>query len=122
MTDQLGAMLVVKQGMPDTSVIPLDQPACLLGKSPTADIVIDNPYVSRRHSQIVQTGDSFQIEDLGSKNGTFVNGVRLQRGALKLNSGDRIELARERVVLRFQEAGTTATLPPMPQAAPMTSS
>ena len=110
------AMLVVETGIDDVSVIPLDRRVCLLGKSAEADVVCDNPYVSRRHAQIVQENGGFLIKDLGSKNGTFLNATALGTEAHRLHSGDRIELGRGQVVLRFQEWGTTVTLPPVRQA------
>ena len=79
MTDLLDAVLMVERGIPDASVIPLDRSACLLGKSLESSVVIDDPYVSRRHAQIKLERDNFQIQDLGSKNVTFVNGARLAR-------------------------------------------
>ena len=102
MTDLLDAVPMVEQGIPDASVIPLDQSACLLGKSPEASVVIDDPYVSRRDAQITREQDRFRIEDLKSKNGTFVNGARPASRSHTLRNGDRIELARGKVVLRFQ--------------------
>ena len=112
MNDHPEAMLVVERGVDDFSVIPLDQPACLLGKSSAANVVLDNPYVSRRHVVISQRHDHFEIEDLGSKNGTLINGNRVEGGGHRLRSGDRIELGRGQVVLRFQHWGSTVTLPP----------
>ncbi len=116
MTDHPEAMLVVERGLEDYSVIPLEQPACVLGKSTSANIVLDNPYVSRRHALISQRHEHFEIEDLGSKNGTLVNGSRLTTGGQRLHTGDRIELGRGQVVLRFQRWGSTVTLPPDGQA------
>ena len=111
MPDQPEALLVVEVGVHDMSVIPLDKQAHCLGKPPAADIPIDNPFVSRRHAQIVFEKGTFQIRDLGSKNGTFINGSRLGNEGLLLHSGDRIELGQGQVVLRFQEWSTTITLP-----------
>lgn len=54
MADQSEAMLVVEKGIPDVSVIPLARGVSLLGKSSSAEIFLDNAYVSRRHAQIVQ--------------------------------------------------------------------
>ena len=62
MTDHPEAMLVVERGVDDFSVIPLEQPECILGKSPSANIVLDNPYVSRRHALISQRHEHFEIE------------------------------------------------------------
>ena len=105
------AMLVVQRGIPGVRVIPLDQELCLLGAYPRADVFIDNPYISRMHAQIIREGERHRIRDLDSKNGTFVNGVRLKGGGHILQGGDRIELAEAQVLLRFQARGTTLTLP-----------
>ena len=111
MQDQLDALLVVEQGIRDVSVIPLDQPTLLLGKSPSADVIVDNPYVSRQHAEIRREEGGYRIRDLASRNGTFINGSRLEADGLRLKSGDRIELAPGQIVLRFQDWDTTMTLP-----------
>lgn len=60
-----------------------------VGRDPAGEVVLDAPRVSRRHC-VVRRGDpACEVEDLGSANGTFVNGVRVQR--LLLNDGDVIE-------------------------------
>ena len=107
-----GATLIVEKGIDDASVIPLDRAAHVIGKSPEADILADNPYVSRNHAQISVNGDHYEIRDLGSKNGTYLNGVRLtESDRSRLKNDDRIELAMGQVVLRFSMWGATATLP-----------
>lgn len=110
MRDQMDAILVVEKGIHDVSIIPLSKPVSLLGTSSTADIVLDNPYVSRLHANIMEEDGRFRIRDLGSTNGTFVNSTRLQGEDHWLNSGDRIELAEGQVVLRFQENSATRTM------------
>ena len=111
MSGQPGAVLVVEQGIGDISVIPLDQPTLLLGNSTAADIVVDNPYVSRQHAEIKRERGGYLLRDLSSKNGTFVNGARLSGDGHWLRTSDRIELAPGQVVLRFQDWNTTTTLP-----------
>jgi hypothetical protein len=111
MTDSQDAMLVVERGVYDSSVIPLDQPSSMLGKFPSSTIVLDNPYISRRQTGIFRCGADYEIEDLGSKNGTSVNGSQVA-GRRRLNFGDRIDLGWGQVVLRFQRLGSTLTLPP----------
>jgi len=59
----------------------------------------------------VQEGERFRIRDLDSKNGTFVNGQRLKSETYLLQGGDKVEFAEGQVVLRFQERGTTLTMP-----------
>ena len=111
MAKQASALLIVEKGSEDASVIPLEQATHVIGKLPDADIPLDNPFVSRRHAQILIDQGRFKISDLGSKNGTYVNGLRLTTEPRWLNSGDRIELGRDQVLLRFQAATTTLTLP-----------
>ena len=63
----------------------------VLGRHPECDIVLDAAAVSRQHAQILQEGEDFYIEDLHSRNGTFVNG-RLVHGKLLLADGDRLKI------------------------------
>ena len=53
-----------------------------IGREPSGDVVIDHPVVSARHAEIVKQGDKFFIVDLGSTNGTFVNGIKVKRHQL----------------------------------------
>jgi DNA-binding winged helix-turn-helix (wHTH) protein len=70
-----------------------------LGRDKTCQIVLNSATVSRQHSRITVTGGSASIGDLGSKNGTFVGGVRLKKTA-RLCSGDEIQIGEVR--LQFQ--------------------
>ncbi len=71
----------------------------VLGRSPESDIIILDPYVSARHAEIVLAGAGFILRDLGSANGTYVNGRRLRRKRV-LRRGDRLELGD--TVFRFR--------------------
>lgn len=117
MTDGTGAVLIVEQGMDDASIIPLDQHVQVIGKTAKADIQVNNPFISRRHAQFSQEKGHFLVQDLGSKNGTYVNGARLDSNPVQLRNGDKIELAEGQVVLLFQERSGTLTLPPDPSRA-----
>jgi hypothetical protein len=57
--------------------------ALLIGRSPHCDIRITTHFVSREHARILRDRQQVLIEDLGSKNGVFVNAVRVERGALR---------------------------------------
>src|SRR5262245_48162746 len=67
---------------------------CVLGRDSTADCVLDVKSVSRRHATIEQRGGQFFIADLGSTNGTLVNGVRITEPT-QLDAGDRIQVGDE---------------------------
>ena len=70
---------------------PLRLGETLIGRSPYCSIVINDGLVSRQHAAIRVTREGMQIEDLGSRNGTFVNRQRVS-GTQVLSPGDRIEI------------------------------
>ncbi len=70
------------------------KPSVLIGRSKDADFIINDFSVSRRHAKITRENGRFFIEDLGSKNGTFVNGKRI-KGKVLLRSNDEIRIAFE---------------------------
>ena len=62
----------------------------VLGRE-AADLVIEDPQVSRRHASVRPAGDGLEIEDLGSLNGTWVNGARVT-GKVRLALGDQVRV------------------------------
>ena len=87
----------------------------VLGRSEEAQVRLDAPGVSRRHARIVVTSEEATIEDLASKNGTFVGERRLE-GPSALQDGDRVRLGSQLLV--FRRAGAAAptwTESPSPQ-------
>jgi DNA-binding winged helix-turn-helix (wHTH) protein len=83
---------------------PLLQGPNIIGRTGDADICIDRTAVSRCHARILVQGSTATIEDLGSKNGTFLNGQRLGGPAL-LTNGDEIWIGRSVARLRFLVEG-----------------
>lgn len=65
----------------------------IAGRDESVDIVIPTPAVSRRHAKFVQEGNGYVIEDLGSSNGTFVNGQKIS-GRQALKHKDQIRLGQ----------------------------
>jgi hypothetical protein len=63
----------------------------LLGRADQADIVLEDSFASSRHARLVPHGDVMVLEDLGSTNGTYLNGEPL-RGPQPLHVGDRIRI------------------------------
>jgi pSer/pThr/pTyr-binding forkhead associated (FHA) protein len=70
----------------------------VIGRNPSCDQVIDLPMVSSRHARLFRSGDQVLIEDLGSSNGTFVNGTRVEKPVV-VNAGDVIGLGSYTTVL-----------------------
>jgi hypothetical protein len=80
---------------------PLDAPRVILGREDCAITVMDRK-ASRRHAQITHQGARFVITDIGSTNGTFVNGHRLQ-GARPLQTGDRVRIGDSELIFEGDE-------------------
>lgn len=68
----------------------LDKETILIGRDPTCDVRIDNVGISRHHARIEKHGDVYTLIDLGSGNGTFVQGKRVTNH--NLNDGDEISI------------------------------
>jgi two-component system, cell cycle response regulator len=73
----------------------------VLGREPGSAAPLRSPDVSRRHARVVPAGAGHAVEDLGSTNGTFVNGEEVERRLLR--SGDRIDLGG--TVFKYLAAG-----------------
>ena len=104
MSSSATAYFTVINGLDDLFEIPLTQLTATAGNSDAVDIKLPSQYVSRRHFSIRFDVDIYYISDLGSTNGTWVNGVRLQPSVEHiLRDGAQVHLAGERVHLVFHE-------------------
>jgi hypothetical protein len=103
-----GSWLVMSQGPQPGQTFMLDRDWLTVGRDPSNDIVINDPQVSRQHLRITRQGQMVVIEDLGSTNGTFANGVRLT-GPHVLSNGDVIGLG-DGVTLTYYEVGIAADI------------
>ena len=106
--------LVLRSGPRAGQIIPLESSELSLGRDTSNDIVLEDPEVSRRHARIYVQGNYYFIEDLGSTNGTSINGQRLV-GPYQLQSGDLITLG-EHTNLVFETAKDPR--PPAPGKTP----
>ncbi len=94
--------LVMRSGPSVGKVYPLDKNELFIGRDLSNDIVINDPEISRRHARLFTQGNTFVLEDLGSTNGTFVNGQRLM-GPNVLRPGDVITFG-ERMSLVYESS------------------
>jgi len=101
--------LIVERGPISPSELLINQPEIRVGRSSANDLVINDPEISRLHARIVAYGEGYAAEDLGSTNGTFVNGVPA-RGVTPLSHGDRIEFG-DTSAIRFWLAEEEAAIP-----------
>jgi DNA-binding winged helix-turn-helix (wHTH) protein len=92
-------------------VIPLRVGENILGRGDEVDIPVELPGVSRRHARVVANAGSALIEDLGSKNGTFVGRTRVV-DPTPLRDGDRIFLGRTLLLFRLNRRRTTTLTEP----------
>ncbi len=83
----------------------LDVSAVSIGRASDCTIPIKDRYLSRRHAEIVATDGAWVVKDLGSANGTYLNGTRLEHDSL-LKSGDRIRLGDTEIVFICAESST----------------
>jgi DNA-binding winged helix-turn-helix (wHTH) protein len=81
----------------------------IFGRERDATVWIDDAGVSRRHARIVVADGRARLGDLDSKNGTYLNGERLEKET-NLSDGDRIQIGRAELTFRaFSETGSTQT-------------
>lgn len=83
----------------------INQHEISIGKAPHNEIVLPDPTVSNTHAVILVRDGGYSIVDLGSRNGTFVNGERLSTHAHTLLHGDSVQLGQ--TVLTFRNSGQT---------------
>lgn len=86
--------------------IPLDREIIAIGRSPSCDIVLSYPIVSRLHARIELQHDRYILSDAGSANGTYLNGEPVV-GERQLSTDDEIWLGSDEVVLRFSDPDET---------------
>jgi serine phosphatase RsbU (regulator of sigma subunit) len=79
--------------------LPMEKGALSIGRASANDLPLSDKMLSRRHVRIVKEGEGFTVEDLGSRNGTFVNGERLY-SMRRLEPGDRISIGGCTLTLR----------------------
>jgi len=99
------ALLVVRRGPNVGARFLLDSDVTVAGRHPDADIFLDDVTVSRRHAEFLRTGTAFQVRDLGSLNGTYFDGVRIDSALL--SDGAEVQVGKFRLTFYASRADRT---------------
>jgi hypothetical protein len=96
-----GPLLIVRKGPEVGERFYVDRARLSIGRDPSSDVFLNDITVSRSHALVERAGDEVSISDAGSLNGTYVNGVSIERVVLK--AGDAVQIGR--FVMAFLAGG-----------------
>lgn len=96
------ALLVVRRGPNVGARFLLDSDSTTAGRHPDADIFLDDVTVSRRHTDFLRHGSAFELKDLGSLNGTYFDGVRIESALL--TDGAEVQIGKFRLTFYASRA------------------
>jgi diguanylate cyclase (GGDEF)-like protein len=98
------ACLILIRGNPQGHRFFLTADEMIIGREPSADISIPDPSISRKHARVVRTPSGATLEDLGSSNGTSINGKKIEAGTVvELTKEDLIKLGNS--IVKYLPAG-----------------
>ena len=95
-----GELPVIVSGPDGTRLTLSEGQTLIIGRLPECDITVNDASISRRHAHITRHGDEVSITDLGSTNGTSVNGSKIQRSVVV--NGDEISVGTARITVEIQ--------------------
>lgn len=110
------ATLRIVQGVEPNKTFALESDRSTIGRSSDCEVALDVAAVSRRHAVVVRQGDAYLAEDLGSRNGTFVNGQRIL-APTPLSHGDRIVVCDQEFAFETPEMAKPSLLGGRPSSA-----
>jgi len=102
-------VLKLSFGNSELKEIPMGVDPVAIGRSPQGDVFIDNPAVSFHHARVFSQAGVYYVEDLGSLNGTFLNGIRVTRAPL--THGDVITVGKHTVRFSKDRPGVKPQAP-----------
>ena len=98
------ACLIIIRGQPQGHRFFLTQPEMIIGRDQSADIVVSDQSISRKHGKVTQSNGKVTLTDLGSSNGTFINDIKLEGGAERvLEKEDMLKMGNS--IFKFLPAG-----------------
>jgi len=99
--DRFVARVMLVSGQGAGAGFAIDRERVIVGRGPGVDEAFDDPAMSRQHAAIEFCGTGFRLRDLGSTNGTLLNGEAVQ--SAELRHGDRFEIGGRRFMLAIEE-------------------
>jgi pSer/pThr/pTyr-binding forkhead associated (FHA) protein len=99
--DRYVARVMLVSGQGAGAGFAIDRERVIVGRGPGVDKAFDDPAMSRQHAAIEFCGTGFRLRDLGSTNGTLLNGAAVQ--SAELRHGDRFEIGGRRFMLAIEE-------------------
>ena len=99
--DRYEARVVLETGPGAGAGFAIDRERVIVGRGPGVDRAFDDPAMSRQHAVIEFSGKGFRLRDLGSTNGTLLNGAAVQ--SAELRHGDRFEIGGRRFLIAIEE-------------------
>jgi pSer/pThr/pTyr-binding forkhead associated (FHA) protein len=100
---------VMRSGPTPGKIFPLEGPEIIIGRDNTSSLMVNDAEVSRKHTRLIRQSLGYVIEDLGSTNGTFVNGQRLSTPFV-LRGGESVSLGENIVLVYESTADPNATM------------
>lgn len=105
------AKLIVVHGKPAGKVLPLPRGKHMIGRGPECQLRPNSEWISRQHCLLTVEENDVRVRDLGSTNGTLVNGLRVT-GSVPLRDGDAIAFGAVETIFRRAPGQSTLTLGP----------
>jgi pSer/pThr/pTyr-binding forkhead associated (FHA) protein len=108
------AFLRALQGLNAGELFPLDRASVVLGRHPLCDVVLESASVSRQHGKITSSDGNYYLQDLNSRNGTYLNGKPIAKPQL-LKEGDEIGICDLAFVFHLTEPKNDVASDPLPR-------
>lgn len=104
------AVLQVIRGLACTPAYPISRECTIMGRHPDCQLVLDNAAISRQHAQILESHGSYFLEDMRSRNGTYLNEVLIE-GRQELKDGDQIRICDATVRFDLNASASSIEIP-----------
>ena len=93
--------IMIKSVFSSPTTLKLKEGEYIIGRDPTCQVVLPDPYISRKHVRLFYRDGKWYVEDLGSRNGTYINGEDIRgRGAVEVKPGVEVILGLSVIVVK----------------------